>query len=184
MNCFVHARAAAVGVCAVCQKGACRDCIGRDAPRIVCRSCLEQRTIVGYEYRSSLAIGGWPLVHVAAGFDPVTMRPKVARGVIAIGNMAVGVVAIAGLSCGLVAVGGLSIGVLLALGGAAFGVGLSAGGFAFGSIAVGGVAIGLVHAIGGAALAPSVIDGARCDPDTAELVRRWLGSGTLPPPCQ
>ena len=184
MNCFVHGRMAAVGVCAVCQKGACRDCVGRDTPRIICRTCIERRTIVGYEYRSSLAIGSWPLLHVAAGFDPVTMRPMVARGVIAIGNMAVGVVAIAGLSCGLVAVGGLSVGILMALGGAALGVGFSVGGFAVGSIAAGGVAIGLAHAIGGLALAPSIIDGARCDPDTAELVRRWLGSGALPPPCR
>jgi hypothetical protein len=184
MNCFVHARAPAVGLCAVCQKAVCRDCVGRDTPRIICRTCIEQRTIVGYEYRSSLAIGGWPLVHVAAGFDPVTMRPRVARGVIAIGNLAVGVVAIAGLSCGLVAVGGLSIGILLALGGVALGLGLSAGGLAVGSIAVGGMAVGLAHAIGGVAVAPSIIDGRQCHPDTAELVRRWLGSGTLPPPCR
>src|SRR5262245_39968506 len=161
MNCFVHARAAAIGLCAVCQKAVCRDCLGRDAPRVICRTCIEQRTIVGYEYRSSLAIGNWPLVHVCAGFDPVTMRPRVARGVIAIGNMAVGVVAIAGLSCGLVAVGGLSIGILGALGGVALGLGFSVGGLAVGSIAVGGVAIGLAHAIGGVALAPSIIDGVR-----------------------
>ena len=82
------------------------------------------------------------------------------------------------------AVGGLSIGVLLALGGAAIGLGFSAGGLAAGSVAAGGVAIGLAHAIGGVALAPSMIHGARCDPETVELVRRWLGSGALPPPCR
>ena len=184
MNCFVHERVAAVGLCAVCQKAVCRDCVGRDTPRVICRTCIEQRAIVGYEYRSSLAIGGWPLLHVCAGFDPVTMRPRVAKGVIAIGNMAIGVVAIAGLSFGLVTVGGLSIGILLALGGVAIGFGFSAGGLAVGSVAVGGAAIGLAHAIGGVALAPSVIDGARCDAGTAELVRRWLGSGSLPPPCR
>jgi hypothetical protein len=110
MNCFVHERVAAVGLCAVCQKAVCRDCVGRDTPRVICRTCIERRATVGYEYRSSLAIGGWPLLHVCAGFDPVTMRPRVAKGVVAIGNMAIGVVAIAGLSCGLLAVGGLSIG--------------------------------------------------------------------------
>jgi len=184
MNCFVHERVPAVGLCAVCQKAVCRDCVGRDTPRVICRTCIDGRAIVGYEYRSPLAIGGWPLLHVCAGFDPVTMRPRVAKGLIAIGNIAVGVVAIAGMSCGLVAVGGLSIGILLALGGAAIGLGLSAGGLAAGSVAAGGVAIGLAHAIGGVALAPSIIDGTRCDPETVELVRRWLGSGALPPPCR
>lgn len=184
MNCFVHGRVPAVGLCAVCQKAVCHDCVGRAAPRVICRTCVEQRTIVGYEYRSSLAIGNWPLLHVAAGFDPVTMRPRLAKGVIAIGNVAVGVVAIAGISCGLVAVGGLSIGILLALGGVAVGLGFSAGGLAVGSIAAGGVAIGLAHAIGGVAVAPSIINGRQCDPETAELVRRWIGSGSLPPPCQ
>ena len=184
MNCFVHERAAAVGLCAVCQKAVCRECVGRDVPRVTCRTCVERRAIVGYEYRSPLAIGDWPLLHVCAGFDPVTMRPRIAKGVIAIGNIAVGVVAIAGLSCGLVAVGGLSIGVLLALGGAALGLGVSFGGFAVGWAAAGGAAVGLAHAIGGVALAPSIIDGIRCDPETVELVRRWLGSGTLPPQCR
>ena len=184
MNCFVHERTAAVGLCAVCQKAVCRDCVGRDTPRVICRSCIEQRAIVGYEYRSSIALGGWPLIHVCAGFDPVTMRPRVAKGVIAIGNMAVGVVAIAGLSCGLVAVGGLSVGLLAALGGVALGLGVSAGGLAVGSVAAGGLAIGLAHAIGGVALAPSIIDGRRCDPETVEFVRQWLGSATLPPHCR
>ena len=61
------------------------------------------------------------------------MRPRVARGIIAIGNIAVGVVAIAGLSCGLVTLGGASIGLLFAVGGAAFGFGISVGGLAVGS---------------------------------------------------
>ena len=53
MNCFVHERVAAVGVCAVCQKGICRDCVGRDTPRLVCRTCAEDRRVVGFEYRSA-----------------------------------------------------------------------------------------------------------------------------------
>jgi hypothetical protein len=183
MNCFVHARTPAVGLCSVCQKAVCRDCVGRDVPRVVCRTCVEQRSVMGYEYRSAITIGGWPLVHVCAGVDPTTMRPRVAKGIIAIGNIAVGVLAIAGVACGLVTIGGLSIGLLVALGGAALGLGLSVGGLAIGSVAVGGAAIGFVHAIGGGAFGPSVIDGRRCDPATVEFVRRWLGSVTLPPRC-
>ncbi len=171
-------------MCSVCQKGVCRECVGRDTPRLTCRTCMEQRAVLGFEYRSSLAIGDWPLIHISLGIDPVTMRPRLAKGVVAIGNVAVGGVAIAGLACGLVTIGGASIGLLFALGGAAVGVGLSIGGLAIGSVAVGGAAVGFVHAIGGGAFGPSIIDGRRCDPSAVEFVRRWIGSGLLPPNCR
>jgi hypothetical protein len=132
--------------------------------------------MVGFEYRSGTEIGGWPLLHVCAGADPLTMRPKVAKGVIAIGNIAVGVVAIGGFAGGLVTVGGLSIGLLFALGGVAAGSGLSLGGVAIGAMAVGGVAIGYMYAIGGAAFAPAVLDGRHCDPEVLDVARRWVGS--------
>jgi hypothetical protein len=138
----------------------------------------------GYEYKSSLTIGGWPLVHVCAGIDPDTMRPRIAKGVIAIGNIAVGVLAIGGLACGLFTVGGASIGLLAAVGGAALSLGLSVGGFAIGSIAVGGAAIGFVYAIGSVAAGPAVIDVMRCDTAVLEAGRRWLGSMTRPPSCR
>jgi hypothetical protein len=184
MNCFIHERTAAVGICALCQRAVCRECVGRDAPRLVCRTCLEQRPILGYEYRSSATIGGWPLVHICAGVDPVTMRPRIAKGVIAVGHIAVGGIAVAGVACGLVTLGGLSVGLLLALGGAALGVGVSIGGLAVGSVAFGGAAIGFSYAIGGGAFGPAVIDGTRCDPVAVDFVRRWLGSGLLPPNCR
>jgi hypothetical protein len=97
---------------------------------------------------------------------------------------AVGGVAIAGIACGLVTVGDLSLGLLFALGGLAVGVGLSVGGVAIGSVAIGGAAIGFAYAMGGAAFGPAVIDGRRCDPAMAELVRQWFGPGSLPPPCR
>ena len=167
-------------MCAICQKALCHDCVALDAPRLICRSCLEQRAVRGFEYRSAAEIGGWPLIHVCLGADAITGRPKIARGIVAIGNIAVGVVAIAGLACGLVTTGGVSIGLLAAFGGLALGLGLSVGGLAIGAIAVGGAAVGFVYAIGGAAFAPAIIDGRRCDLEVVEFVRRWLGSTVFP----
>jgi hypothetical protein len=182
MNCFVHPSTTAVGVCAVCNKAVCRACVASDSPRVVCTRCVD-RPLYGFEYRSELSIGSWPLIHVCSGVNPVTGRPKVARGVIAIGNIAVGGLALGGVAFGLAAIGGLSVGLLLAFGGAALGVGLSFGGLAVGTIAVGGLAVGFSTAVGGAAFGPSVIDGRRCDQAALELMRRWA-PGVLPPHCR
>ena len=138
----------------------------------------------GYEYKSSWTIAGLPLVHVCAGINPETMRPRIAKGVIAIGNIAVGVLAIGGLACGVFTVGGASFGLVAAIGGAAMGLGLSVGGFAIGSIAIGGAAIGAVYAIGSIAAGPAVIDIMRCDSAVLDAARRWIGSITLPPSCR
>ena len=61
MNCYLHDRSAAIGVCAVCLRAMCRDCVGIDTPRLVCRSCAGQRSVLGFEYRSAIVIGGWPV---------------------------------------------------------------------------------------------------------------------------
>jgi len=183
-------------MCAVCQKGICHDCVVREAPRLVCRDCSGRRSLpgfgwygwpgygygYGYEYKSPTTIAGWPLVHVCAGIDPMTMRPKVARGVIAVGNIAVGAVAIGGVAGGLFTVGGASVGLLLAVGGAAIGLGVSIGGFAMGSIAIGGAAVGFIYAIGGGAFGPAVIDGQRCDEAALAFVRRWIDA--IPSGCR
>jgi hypothetical protein len=195
MNCFTHSRTPAVGLCVVCQKGVCHDCVARQAPRLVCRTCSTAAAPAGfgwsgwygwygygYEYKSSTTIAGWPLVHVCSGIDPVTMRLRVARGIVAIGNMAVGVLAIGGVAIGVLAVGGGSIGILMAIGGAALGLGLSVGGFALGSVAIGGAAVGFTYAIGGGAVGPAVIDGMRCDDAAREFTRRWLNM--VPPSCR
>jgi hypothetical protein len=181
MNCYIHDRSAAVGLCALCQKAVCHACIGRDTPRLICRTCMQGTAVLGFEYRSRASIGSWPLIHVCAGLDPATMRPKLAKGVVAIGNVAIGGLAIGGLACGLLSIGGGSLGILVALGGAAVGVGLSVGGFAIGSVAIGGAAIGFVYAIGGGAFGPAVIDGRQCNPAALEFVRRWFSYfGSLP----
>jgi hypothetical protein len=46
----------------------------------------------GFEYRSKRELFGLPLIHVAFGYNPHTGLPRLARGVIAIGNFALGVV--------------------------------------------------------------------------------------------
>lgn len=180
MNCFVHPATSAVGFCVSCQRGVCRDCVGRDAPRIVCRSCAARGAVLGFEYKSAAAIGDWPIVHVCLGVDPATMRPRVARGALAVGNIAVGGIAVGGLALGVFTLGGLSVGMAGALGGLALGLGVSFGGLAVGSIAVGGVAIGFMHAIGAVAVGPSIISSVRCDPDARAFVERWAALPRIP----
>ena len=171
-------------MCALCQRGVCGDCVSRDSPRIVCRVCAERGGILGYEYKSAASFAGWPLVHVCAGADPVTMRPRIAKGIIAIGNISVGGIAVGGVACGLVTVGGGSLGLLFALGGGAIGLGLSIGGLAVGSVAIGGLAIGFLYAVGGGAFAPAIVDGVRCDEAAREFILRWIGPALLPPHCR
>ncbi len=112
-----------------------------------------------YEYKSATTWLGLPLVHVCTGPDPETGRPRVARGVFALGDVAVGIVALGGaafggiafggLTIGAISFGGLAIGILAAVGGMALGA-IAFGGIALGGIAVGGLAVGYV-AIGGGA---------------------------------
>jgi hypothetical protein len=171
-------------MCAMCGRGTCRDCVAADSPHLICRNCAARPAIQGFEYRSALEIAGLPLIHICAGVHPVTKRPRVARGVIAIGNVALGGVAIGGLSVGLITLGGMSVGLVGAIGGAAVGFGLSLGGFALGSVAIGGFAVGFAHAIGGAAFAPHVISATHCDPETTALVEPLLVRMNVPPLCR
>jgi hypothetical protein len=106
----------------------------------------------GGEYKSKTQLFGLPLVHIVYGpaFNPATGKLRVAKGIIAIGGIAIGVLAIGGAAIGVFALGGLALGLLAAMGGAAIGAGLSVGGFAIGSAAIGGFAIGY-YALGGGA---------------------------------
>ena len=106
----------------------------------------EMRSLgVYYEYISPVKVFGLPLVHIRLGFGP-----RLAKGIVAIGNCAVGVVAVGGCSLGLVSLGGLTLGLLLAFGGLSLGL-VALGGVAVGGFAVGGCAIGQWLAIGGGA---------------------------------
>lgn len=46
--------------------------------------------IWGYEWKSETTILGWPLVHIAFGWNLRTGQLMVARGIIAIGQFAAG----------------------------------------------------------------------------------------------
>jgi hypothetical protein len=89
-----------------------------------------------FEYRSKEEINGWPLIHINVGANPETGRPLVAKGVVAIGNIAFGVVSIGAAAFGVVTL-------------AAFGLGIvSLAGFAIGIVALGAVALGYEFALG------------------------------------
>jgi hypothetical protein len=104
------------------------------------------------EYRSHTILFGLPLLHFTRGKCPETGRRVVAKGIIAVGRMAVGVIAIGQASAGLVAIGQASLGLLLCLaqagagwiaaGQLALGVFFGAGQLATGMTAIGQVAAG------------------------------------------
>jgi transcriptional regulator with XRE-family HTH domain len=90
-----------------------------------------------FEYKSKKMIGNLPLVHINYGFGH-----HVAKGVIAIGNIAIGIVSIGLISVGVLAFGLLAIGIL-ALGTFAAGL-LSFGSMAIGLMAFGALAYGII----------------------------------------
>jgi hypothetical protein len=97
-------------------------------------STLPQRT--GFEYRSKEVINGLPLIHINLGIRPKAGEPLIAKGVVAIGNIAYGVVSIGAVAFGVVTL-------------AAFGLGLvSLAGIAIGIIALGAVSLGYEYAFG------------------------------------
>jgi len=101
-----------------------------------------------FEYRSQAEINGWPLIHINVGTHPVTGRPLVAKGMIAIGNFAIGVVSIGAAAIGVVTL-------------AAFGLGIvSMASFAIGIIAFGALALGYEFAFGAAVFSSKVANGA------------------------
>ena len=131
--------------------------------------------VPGYEYRSEIELFGWPLIHITKGYDPLTGKPRVSKGVIAIGEIAIGALAVGGFALGGIAIGGMGIGVI-ALGGLAVGV-ITIGGIALGALAaVGGVAYSLMYAVGALAHAQYVISPFRVDQEIVDLLGRfWSG---------
>lgn len=101
-------------------------------------------------YRSRQTLWGLPLVAVAMGPDLAAGQPRgIAKGIIAVGDIAIGGLAVGGIACGVIPVGGLCFGAF-AIGGLAFGL-AAVGGLAIGGVVMGGAAAGIV-AVGGVAL--------------------------------
>jgi hypothetical protein len=136
---------------------------------------------LGFEYRSRTTLFGWPLIHATIGIDPATGKKRIARGIIAIGDIAQGVFAFGGLCFGIFAFGGLSFGLfafgglaagLAALGGVAIALGVAFGGLALAPIALGGAAIGY-FAHGGLGIGAHVLDALTRDPAAQRFFLPW-----------
>jgi len=98
----------------------------------------------GYEWASTARLAGLPLVHIAVGFDS-RGRPRIARGVIAVGQFAVGLVSISQFGFGLLLGIGQFMSGLLCLAQFAVG-GVALAQFAVGWLAYGQIAIGYAGA--------------------------------------
>lgn len=114
-----------------------------------------------YEYKSKRKLFGLPLVHVNIG----TGMYK-AKGIIAIGNIAIGIISLGFCSIGLLSIGLLSLG-LFALGCLSMGI-ISLGAICVGIVAIGGIAKGIfavgglsfgIYSIGGCAIAKDIAMG-------------------------
>ncbi len=42
MKCYFHPKKDAVGLCSVCYKAVCKDCVGDDTPEIICKTCMRK----------------------------------------------------------------------------------------------------------------------------------------------
>ena len=117
-----------------------------------------------WSWDSRTRIGGLPLVSIRFSGNRMRLRDT-ARGIIAIGNIAVGVLALGIMSAGVVSIGVISAGAL-ALGSLAFGL-AALGPVAIGLLAVGPVALGLWYAGGVTAVAGKIAVGVAAVGDTA-----------------
>lgn len=106
---------------------------------------VDSRYMYRYEYKSKRTWRGLPLVHINIG-----RGIHVAKGIIAIGNIAIGGLSIGGIALGGLCLGGLGFG-LVSSGGLALGLLMALGAVAIGPIAIGALAIGII-AIGSLAI--------------------------------
>jgi hypothetical protein len=145
---------------------------------------------LGKRFRSRAKLFGLPVIDIAVGPYRGELRGR-ARGIIAIGDLALGWIAIGGVArgifalggvaIGVFAIGGMSVGLVSAIGGLAVALGMASGGLAVGTVACGGLALGFI-AQGGLAIGAFAAGGlARGNPFPPAFDRlRWL-LGQVPP---
>lgn len=119
----------------------------------------------GYHYTSKTKIAGIPLVSIR--LSRRMTKDCVAKGIIAIGNVAIGVISIGCFSLGVISMGAFTVG-LIAVGAIAVGA-FAIGAVAVGVLAVGATAIGF-YSIGAAAFAKEIAVGA-----SASAVKTAIG---------
>ena len=104
-------------------------------------------------YKSKAQFLGLPLVHVATStVENGRLKRGIARGWIAVGDVSFGVLlSVGGVAFGGIAIGGLAVG-LVSIAGLALGL-LALGGGALGLVAIGGAALAWKYALGGFAMA-------------------------------
>lgn len=157
----------------------CPDCQREISSRAMrCPHCGRPlRRLFDHEYRSRLELFGLPVLHIVTGslIDRATGRLRIAKGIIAVGPVAVGGFAMGGVSFGVWGLGGVALG-LIATGGLAIGALLAMGGLAIGTIALGGAAVGYI-AIGGGAFGVHALGANAQDPNMVEFFKRWFGQG-------
>jgi hypothetical protein len=146
-----------------------------------------------FRKRSKITYWGLPLYDIALGPDLERGETRgVAKGIIAIGDIAIGGLALGGASFGVLTFGGASIGVF-ALGGLGMGLVAGIGGLGIGGVAAGGGAIGLIafgaaalgfvavgsaslgyYALGAGAIGKHVISVAQQDPVAVDFFKTWF----------
>lgn len=116
-----------------------------------------------YPYKRKISdkkVFNLPLYHITDGYNPETGKLDVAKGILAIGPVAIGIFSFGGAALGLISFGGISLGLLFALGGFSMGLIAALGGLAIaGLFACGGLAITYGIAIGGMAVGHVAIGG-------------------------
>jgi serine/threonine protein kinase len=112
-----------------------------------------------YELKSSTTFLGLPLVHIYSGRRNPGQKWRVARGWLAVGDIAFGAVCSGIFSCGLLSFGAFATG-LMAWGAVGAGLLLGCGGVAFGGlIAMGGLSVAAFLAFGGMAFGYGAVGG-------------------------